>query len=110
MGEATAGGGNVKKRFLMRVWASYLLWGAGALLAGCVFYLAGGFAALIVLWKVFGGAGHPPMPAAPIWLYSAIYFALLPVLSLGFSSWLTWRLRQHFATRRERQLAGTRSE
>lgn len=60
---------------LVRVFVTLLL-AAGA-------WAVLGFLATAPLGAIYGWSGHPSIPAAPMWVYYAVYLAVLPVLCLG---------------------------
>ena len=64
---------------LVRVFLTLLL-AAGA-------WVVAGFLATAPLGAIYGWSGHPSIPAAPNWVYYAVYLAALPALCLG-GAWI----------------------
>ena len=50
------------------------------------------------LGAFYGWSGHPPVPAAPQWVYVTLFLVVLPVLSLALG-WALVRLGTQLGTR-----------
>lgn len=60
---------------------------AAVVLAGVVAtalsYLALAWGGLVALSRTFEGSGHPPLPAAPDWLYVLVFLVVAPLGALA---------------------------
>lgn len=66
-----------------------------AILAATVLWLGLGFLATMPLGLLFGWSGHPAIPAAPAWVYLALYAGLLPL----FCMFVGWKAAQLLSRR-----------
>ena len=51
-----------------------------------------GYLATAPLGRAYGWSGHPSIPAAPAWVYAALYLGVLPLASIAAAWWITGRV------------------